>query len=206
MSGSIGSNSSGNLELYSGTTKVLTADASTGIISFVKTPTVPTPAAGANDTQVATTAFVAAAVPAGSVGFFAMAAAPTSWLKANGAAISRTTYASLFAAIGTTFGTGDGSTTFNLPDLRGEFLRVWDDGRTVDNGRVFGTWQDHAVQSHTHNVKRNGNATSGSDGSGFAATSYDGNNSGPITTYTQSGNVATETRPRNIALLACIKY
>jgi hypothetical protein len=61
MSGSIGSNSSGNLELYSGSTKVLTADATTGVANFTKTPTAPTAASGTNNTQLATTAFVATA-------------------------------------------------------------------------------------------------------------------------------------------------
>jgi microcystin-dependent protein len=57
--------------------------------------------------------------PTGSVVMFAGSAAPTGWLLCDGSAVSRTTYAALFAAIGTTYGTGDGSTTFNLPDLRG---------------------------------------------------------------------------------------
>lgn len=78
----------------------------------------------------------------GQVAFFARSTAPTGWLKANGAAISRTTYAALFAAIGATFGAGDGSTTFNLPDLRGQFPRGWDDGRGVDAGRAFGSAQE----------------------------------------------------------------
>jgi len=60
--------------------------------------------------------------PSGAVQFFAMETAPVGWLKANGAAISRITYANLYAAIGTRFGAGDGKITFNLPDLRGEWL------------------------------------------------------------------------------------
>lgn len=55
----------------------------------------------------------------GAVDFTAAASAPTGWILANGAAVSRTAYARLFAAIGTTYGAGDGTTTFNLPDLRG---------------------------------------------------------------------------------------
>ncbi|WP_390895807.1 tail fiber protein [Neisseria elongata] len=69
---------------------------------------------------------------------FAMQSAPTGWLKADGSAVSRTQYPVLFAAIGTTFGVGDGRTTFNLPDLRGEFVRGWGDSRGVDRGRAFG--------------------------------------------------------------------
>jgi microcystin-dependent protein len=123
---------------------------------FTGNPTAPTPAAGDNDQSIATTAFVktalASGVPAGAVMHFAMITPPTGWLKANGTAVSRTTYAALFAAIGTTFGVGDGSTTFGLPDLRGEFVRGFDDGRTVDNGRVFGSAQLGGVESHTHAV------------------------------------------------------
>ena len=91
-------------------------------------------------------------VPSGAVLYFAGRTAPAGWLKANGAAVSRTAYAALFAAIGTTYGAGDGRSTFNLPDLRGEFIRGWDDGRGVDAGRVFGSAQAHALQSHQHGL------------------------------------------------------
>lgn len=75
---------------------------------------------------------------------------PTGWLKCNGAQISRTTYSALFSAIGTTYGSGDGSTTFHLPDFRGVFPRGFDDGRGYDSGRVFGSYQDSANKSHNH--------------------------------------------------------
>ena len=91
-------------------------------------------------------------VPSGTVLYFAGSRAPAGWLKANGAAVSRTAYAALFAAIGTTYGAGDFLNTFNLPDLRGEFIRGWDDGRGVDTGRVFGSAQAHALQSHQHGL------------------------------------------------------
>ena len=78
------------------------------------------------------------AAPAGTVAYIAGSAAPAGWLKANGAEVSRTTYAPLFAAIGTRYGAGNGTSTFNLPDLRGEFVRGWDDGRGVDVGRALG--------------------------------------------------------------------
>lgn len=91
-------------------------------------------------------------VPSGAVLYFSGRTAPAGWLKANGAAVSRTAYAALFAAIGTTYGAGDGRSTFNLPDLRGEFIRGWDDGRGVDAGRVFGSAQAHALQSHQHGL------------------------------------------------------
>lgn len=88
----------------------------------------------------------------GKVTAFARKSAPPGHLKCNGAAISRTTYAALFAAIGTTFGSGDGSTTFNIPDFRSETIRGWDDGRGIDTGRVFGSWQDGQNLSHTHDA------------------------------------------------------
>lgn len=86
----------------------------------------------------------------GQVAMFAMGTPPSGWLKCNGAAVSRTAYADLFAKIGTTYGTGNGSTTFNLPDLRGEFPRGWDDGRGIDAGRALGSAQAGEIQSHTH--------------------------------------------------------
>lgn len=143
-----------------------------------------------------------AGIPSGCVAHFAMNTAPSGWLKANGAAVSRTTYAALFAAIGTTFGIGDGTTTFNLPDLRGEFLRGWDDGRGVDSGRSFGSNQAAAFQSHTHTFLSNINfsrAGFAPDGLGFLTQDVGG---GPGTTSATGGS---ETRPRNVALLACIK-
>lgn len=88
----------------------------------------------------------------GDIFYTACAAAPGRSLKANGAAVSRTAYAALYAAIGVTFGAGDGFNTFNLPDLRGEFVRGLDDGRGVDANRAIGSAQAHAYGSHTHNA------------------------------------------------------
>lgn len=79
-------------------------------------------------------------VPAGTIIAYADSTPPDGWLECNGQAVSRTTYADLFAAIGTTFGAGDSLTTFNLPDLRGEFIRGWDNGRGVDVGRSLGSF------------------------------------------------------------------
>lgn len=86
----------------------------------------------------------------GDIKVVATAEPPKGWLKCNGALVSRAQYAALFAAISTRFGAGDGSTTFALPDLRGEFIRGWDDGRGVDSGRVLGAGQVGQNASHIH--------------------------------------------------------
>jgi microcystin-dependent protein len=99
------------------------------------TPTAPTAAIGTSNTQVATTAFVAfQASPIGMITAFAGATAPTGWQLCYGQAISRTTYASLFTVLGTTYGAGDGSTTFNLPDLRGRTVAGVDNMGGTDAG------------------------------------------------------------------------
>ena len=91
-------------------------------------------------------------VPSGAVFCVAVASVPTGYLECNGAAVSRTTYAALFAFIGTTYGTGNGSSTFNLPDLRGEFIRGFDNGRGVDSGRSVASSQGSQNDSHNHSV------------------------------------------------------
>ena len=93
---------------------------------------------------------IANGVPAGSVFSFATSTVPTGYLECNGAAVSRSTYASLFSAISTTWGVGDGSSTFNLPDLRGQFVRGWDNSAGVDASRVFGSTQTDQNKNHTH--------------------------------------------------------
>lgn len=145
----------------------------------------------------------------GEVAAFARSTAPAGWLKANGAAVSRTTYAKLFAAIGTTFGAGDGSTTFNLPDARGEFLRGWDDGRNVDPGRLFGSSQADAFKSHTHQVGstyQGGGSVDTSGSSRLGAQDNTSLNNSSITPNQLENTGGTETRPRNLAMLICIRY
>lgn len=158
--------------------------------------------------------------PSGQIGLFAMDYAPKGWLKANGAAVSRTAYADLFRAIGTRYGAGDGYSTFNLPDLRGEFARFWDDGRGVDAGRALGSWQSDALQKHTHLIGTSSgeNLNNGLPGIDDKYWQTSGGNYAPATGHIAlthdtgsdgygrvGGRFAGETRPRNIALLACIK-
>lgn len=135
--------------------------------------------------------------PPGTVAAFAGSNAPAGWLKCAGQAVSRATYGALFAYIGTTYGAGDGSTTFNVPDMRGEFIRGLDDGRGVDVGRVIGTSQGDSFKSHTHQVSL------GVDLYGGAYVQPNSNGpTGSVSTSYEGGN---ETRPRNVALLYCIK-
>ena len=155
--------------------------------------------------------------PSGQIGLFATDYAPTGWLKANGAVLSRTVYTNLFAAIGTRFGAGDGHSTFNLPDLRGEFPRFWDDGRGVDTGRVLGSWQSDAIRNITAQMYLYGQDGSSSQGAfGFRKQGERGlvwsrndNNAGVVMDFWLDASkvvpTAHENRPRNIALLACIK-
>ena len=161
----------------------------------------------------------------GLILYFAKDSVPDGWLKCNGATISRTIYISLFNAIGITFGAGDGENTFQLPDLRGEFIRGWDDGRGVDIGRAFGVSQGDSTKlpntsfttdnpgDHNHKTLSQGgqfgNQTKAGDGptaiwSRGGGTNFTGN--GGSHTHTITGGGDSETRPKNVALLACIKY
>ena len=149
--------------------------------------------------------------PSGAVIYHAANSPPTGFLKANGAAISRSTYSALFSAIGTTFGAGDGSSTFLVPDLRGEFLRGWDDSRGVDGSRSFGSAQAEAFKSHKHTSGMGNVYDAASPDYGYNSASRFaplGRWAGTTTAYFPhtSNTGGSETRPRNIALLACIKY
>jgi microcystin-dependent protein len=127
------------------------------------TPTAPTAAAGTNTTQIATTEFVQVANPTGAVVAFAGSSAPTNWLLCYGQAVSRATYAALFAVVSTTYGAGDGTTTFNLPDLRGRTVAGIDNMGGSDAGRLdianssgtvvgtqYVTLTSAEMPSHTH--------------------------------------------------------
>ena len=139
----------------------------------------------------------------GTVIWSSASTAPIGYVVCNGAAVSRTTYSNLFAVIGTTYGNGDGSTTFNLPDLRGEFIRGWDAGRGVDPSRVFGSSQLDDFESHTH-------TTTYAYGFDFGSSGRSSGGANSVQTYNTSQAInatgGTETRPRNVALLPCIKF
>ena len=142
--------------------------------------------------------------PANELHLFDQAAVPAGGrcLVANGAVVSRTTYARLFAAIGTRYGAGDGATTFQIPDWRGLFFRALDNGRGLDPGRALGTGTYQASQnlSHRHSVPTR--SSNGTD-EGYVE---DTDSGGVIRTVFTAYEGGSEARPINEALLACISY
>lgn len=142
----------------------------------------------------------AASVPVGCIVANASSTVDTGYLECNGGQVNRTTYVNLFNKIGTTYGVGNGLTTFNLPDTRGEFLRGLDNGRGVDASRAIGSYQADEFKSHYHDFQQ---STQQND-------DWGGNNPGARYDL-QEGNITgtaggTETRPRNIAVMYQIKY
>jgi len=151
---------------------------------------------------------------------------PAGFLEENGAAVSRTAYAALFAYLGTTHGQGDGATTFNLPDSRGEFHRGWDHGRGVDPDRAsrtaaatggltgdhVGTVQGGGLASHTHTGITYVVDWYGGDPGTLGLISRLGTPAGNYQTtttdnrFSMSGGGGSETRPRNRTRMYCIKY
>lgn len=89
-------------------------------------------------------------IPVGSIFWLATSTASPGYLICDGSAVSRITYKRLFDTISVTYGSGNGVTTFNLPDLRGCFIRGYDNGRTFDSGRTFGSYQADGNKSHNH--------------------------------------------------------
>jgi microcystin-dependent protein len=145
--------------------------------------------------------------PIGAIVAWPTATAPTGWLECSGAAVSRATYATLFGLISDDYGAGDGSTTFNLPDLRGRFVRGWDHGATLDPDRAsrtdrgdgttgdnVGTKQADAFKAHTHTYS----VSSSGEGA------VDGDNNGPVNANTGSTG-GNETRPVNINMMYIIR-
>jgi len=160
---------------------------------------------------------VSVAPPVGSIIIYAASAAPSGWLECDGSDVNRATFPNLFNAIGSTFGAGDGSTTFGLPDLRGEFVRGWDNGRGVDSGRNFSSEQLDQMQRITGDFDFPSNSgisdAAGSFGKSnfisigdnearssemFNKVTFDSLNS-------PNARAGNETRPRNIALMYIIK-
>lgn len=172
------------------------------------------PAADDDSTRVPSTAWVRAflaanlpqSIPAGFPAWWPATTVPNGWVKMNGALLSRTTYAALFGAIGTTWGAGDGSTTFAVPDARGEFIRGFADGRAgVDPGRVFASVQAESFLSHTHvfgGVQRVWRDAPGEYLAQVGGTLAQMAGQAPSIAATGG----TETRPRNIPFMPIIKF
>lgn len=155
----------------------------------------------------------------GSIIAFPSISIPLGYMECDGREIPRADFPALFDLIGTAFGDGDGSTTFNIPDLRGEFIRGWDNGRGVDPGRALGSEQGDAIRNITGSIttghslalfstgtqgtgaiRRAGSilqSTNGNTGGNNFSTGFDFDASRAVPT-------ADENRPRNVALIWCI--
>lgn len=124
----------------------------------------------------------------GMVAMWPAATVPTGWLECNGQAT--TGFPMLAAVVGA-----------NVPDLRGEFVRGWDNGRGVDTGRTINTFQPDDIGPHTHQYTRAQTPGSGQDQAGSGS----GDASREITSTTSAAG-GVETRPRNISLMYIIKH
>jgi microcystin-dependent protein len=162
------------------------------------------------DGVAANTAAIAAFVgmPTGCILLHGADTPPTGYLECDGASVDTTTYASLFAVIGYTFG-GSGS-NFNLPDMRGQFARGWDNGAGVDSGRAFGSEQTDTVGAFSATINGafqgwdvGGTPIGGSTGNRLGAQVSSSPQTATTISYAFSGG--SETRPKNVALLYIIK-
>ena len=178
------------------------------------------------DGTVDTNTYITQAVPVGSVFHFAASTAPTGYLKANGNTVPNgpgtvqgitADFSALYAILGSTYGAAG-----KLPDLRGEFIRGWADDRTDLGTQVgFGKTQDWAIQNITGSFQSSGGFSAGSLTGGTGVFSISDPLYGKVLagsdqpyTFNRTLNMnassqvktSTETRPRNVALLACIKY
>ncbi|MFO1525846.1 MAG: phage tail protein [Turneriella sp.] len=128
----------------------------------------------------------AGSVPAGTIVAFGGSTPPSGWLLCDGSQVSRSTYSSLYTAIGNAYGSGDGSSSFHLPDFRGRFLRGVDGSANVDpdkatrtamnaggnTGNLVGSVQGHQFNNHRHAARKGdngGNCWFGNCGNGFGA-------------------------------------
>ena len=160
--------------------------------------------AGTDDTKAvspaslnASLAALGLASPVGSIIIWPLSTPPAGYLECDGSDAARGTYADLYAVVGDNYGVGDGASTFGLPDLRGVFVRGLDNGRGQDAGRVIGSYQSDEIASHTHSGTA-GDAGTLSDGGGGRAND--------LSTYTTDATGGSETRPKNVAMMYCIKF
>ena len=149
-----------------------------------------------------TTATVDTAI--GMVAPFAMDSVPTGWLHCDGSEVSRDTYSLLYSKVGDTYGNGDGSTTFNLPNLQDEFIRGSSDTLPVGNK------QDDEFKEHLHEFKvskspvYSDTGSVGAEGGTMSGREVGGSVSNGDPNYGMKKTGGSETRPRNVAMLYCI--
>jgi phage-related tail fiber protein len=174
----------------------------------------------------------AIAIPAGSIIPFAGPAEniPAGWMLCDGSAVNRSTYANLYNAIGVAWGTGDGSTTFNLPDLRGMFLRGVAGTDTIgdpdagtrlanaqggNSGNLVGSYQADAIRNITGHFKSCDKGNPDYSGSVYLISRWNherkGGNSdseGTLLGFDASRvvPVGSDNRPKNVAVTYIIKY
>ena len=192
--------------------------------STAATSTVPVvlPAIPTTALQAATKSYVDQVLPAGCIMPYAGTAAPTGWLACQGQAVSQTTYAALFAAIGTTWNTtGEGAGNFRLPDLRGMFVRGTGTNATGSSsgavGPSVGAYAADTYLNHSHAVTDPGHAhtiTTGTrtgDGNGAdywitgSSNTRNANSNTTGLTVNTSTTGGTETKPKNYGVLYIIK-
>ena len=137
-------------------------------------------------------------VEVGVIMSFAAPTPPTGWYECDGSVKLIVDAPELFAVIGTTYG-GNGVTDFAVPDLRAQFVRGWDNSAGIDTGRVFGTNQEDEVGPHDHDYRQR--SRTGGVEAGVTA-----NTAGNLQDRVTGISTGYETRPRNVALLYCIKY
>ncbi len=156
-------------------------------------------------------------IPKGTVSAFAGNTAPAGWLICDGSAISRSTYAGLFATIGIAHGAGNGTTTFQLPDYRGRFLRGADGGSGRDSGAasrtamagggntgdMVGSVQNDSLRNHSLSIGSSSQSNIASGGPYSAISGLNGN-TGDVPQ--ESPGAATETRPKNASVHYIIKF
>ena len=153
--------------------------------------------------------------PVGTIISTPLTSVPKGYLECNGSAVSRTTHALLFGELGVFYGNGDGSTTFNLPDYRGQFLRGFDNGSGTDpdaasrtdrgdgtTGDAVGTKQTDEIKSHTHDGNRAGSGIIGNNSGRIPRMN---NEATPSTSTIAEATGGNETRPKNIYVMYCIK-
>ena len=158
--------------------------------------------------------------PTGTIITTALTSAPKGYLECDGSAVSRTTHARLFGELGVIYGNGDGSTTFNLPDYRGRFLRGFDNTAGTDpdaasrtdrgdgtTGDAVGTKQADEFETHNHNMSHYRNGNNPVSGSAYMML---GGYQGTLTASTNNYPLpekggSTETRPKNINVMYSIK-